>query len=267
MPLSKGEKCLSKEEERQLIQKAQKGDYQAQDKLVIAHLGLIKSIAIKICQKWECWDMFEDLVHEGVVAFIGVIKRFDLNKKGTRLATFGYPRVKGAMLNFLENQTPVRIPSSLRNLARKVERVQEKLIQKYGRKLTVEEIAQKVGVLIQKVEEALGLLELSIASLDELMHPTQEGEGAWEPISEEPLPEEEVLRKEGKEVLRNQLYAVLQTLRPEWRKVVCEHVVFGKTFKEIAQDMEKPVGTVKGWHNRAIKKLQGLLETAGEITQ
>ena len=68
------------------------------ERLVIAHLGLVKSIAKRICQAIDRYDLFEDLVQEGTVALIEAVNRFDPDR-GVRLATYAYPRIKGAMLN------------------------------------------------------------------------------------------------------------------------------------------------------------------------
>ena len=186
---------LSRDEERQLVQRMRA----ARDELVIAHLGLVKSIARKLCNPESNPELFNDLVQKGNVAFIEAVYRFD-EDKGARLGTYAYLDVKGAMLDYIDKEQwrGINIPRPLRDLARKVGRVHDQLMQELGRQPTVEEIAQAVGELIEKVKEALDLLACwPIESLDGLMEPTEEGREAWEPSSREPSPDEEVIIRVG----------------------------------------------------------------------
>lgn len=211
---------LSKDEERQLVYRMRTGDLQAREQLVIEHLGLVKSIARKLCNPESNPELFNNLVQEGNVALIEAVDRFDPNKS-VRLGTYAYPGIKGAMLDYLdeEQRKGINIPRPLRDLARKVGRVHDRLMQELERQPTVEEIAQVVGEPNERVKDALDLLACwPIESLDELMEPTEEGREAWEPSSQEPSPDEEVIIRVG-------IDAALRELRDDWREIVIRHVI------------------------------------------
>lgn len=77
---------LSKEEELDLIKKAQNGDKKAVERLVMANYGFIISNA----SKWQNQrTSLEDMVESGIVGFIEAIKKFKTDKN-VRLVTFAY---------------------------------------------------------------------------------------------------------------------------------------------------------------------------------
>ncbi|MDD4351718.1 MAG: sigma-70 family RNA polymerase sigma factor [Candidatus Gracilibacteria bacterium] len=95
-------KRLSQEEERELIQKVQKGDVVVLDKLVKNNLRIIASLARKYSRANE--TLFKDLFNEGVMGFIKAIRKFDLTKNN-RLITYASWWIRQAILNSDSLQT------------------------------------------------------------------------------------------------------------------------------------------------------------------
>lgn len=252
---------LSKEEEYELVRKVQGGDAQSLEKLIIEHLALVKSIARKLCNPESNPELFDDLVQEGLTALFQEIGRFDPDR-GVRLATYAFRGIKGAMLDYIEKQRWIgmNIPRPRRDLARKVGRVHDKLMQQFHRKPTVEEIANAVGEPTEKVEEALNLLALEIVSLEELSEPTEEGKSAWEPISE-PLPEEVVISE------NEEIDAALRKLTPNRRQVIELRYWHDLSLKEIGEKMAKRENAVKKLLHDARKDLQEHLKEMDEPLQ
>jgi len=253
---------LSKEEEARLVREAKEGDVQSLEKLIIEHLGLVKSIARKLCNPKINPGLFDDLVQEGTVALIEAIDCFD-PAKGVQVATYAFWSIKGAMLDYIERQhwSGMNIPRPLRDLARKVGRAHDKLIQKLERQPTVEEIANAVGETSEKVEEALNLLTLEIVSLEALSEPTEEGKGAWEPISMEPLPEEVVIG--GNE----EIDVALRKLTPNRRQVIELRYWHDFSLKQIGEIMGRTENAVKQLLRNARKDLQEHLKGMDETQQ
>lgn len=249
---------LSLEEERQLFQRMMEGDTLAWDELVEKHQGFVKGIAGRLCNPKSNPELFEDLVQEGAAALIEAINRFNQDK-GVRLDTYAYKRVKGAMLNYIAKEYGggMNIPRPLRDLARKVGQARDKLMQELEREPTVEEIANAVGEPVEKVDEALNLLVAQgIVSLEELSEPTREGEGAWEPSSQEPLPDEVLIRKEEIYAKKEEIYAALREL-PLRRKMVIElRFTHNHTLKEIGHIMKISENAVKQLLRNALNALR-----------
>ncbi len=64
---------------------------------------------------------------------------------------------------------------------------------------------------------------------------------------------------DGEALLDYAVYDALSQLRPTHRKCVVMHVLERRTYEEIAQELDLPVGTVKSHVARAFKKLRALL--------
>lgn len=194
----------------------------------------------------------DDLVQASTIALWKAILRFDLNRD-VRLTTFVRPRIWGALCNFAWRDNPpdgIKIPRQLREHAQRVMRIQDQFIQRLQRKPTSVEMAQKLGLSVEQVEEAIDVLAFTVSSLDELMKTT--GEDAVSLMGREGGPERDV-------VDRITLYKALGEIRTDWRRVVIDHLLLGRTFQEIAADMNQLEGTVKVWCHRAIIKLRELL--------
>jgi RNA polymerase sigma factor for flagellar operon FliA len=245
------------DEEYRLIQIAQNKNLpeqewsDAQNQLVIAHLGLIRSIAANVCRNWNCWNLFDELVNEGVIALIERIKSFDRNY-GTRLSTYAYPRIRGAMLNFLVKQQ-IRPPRSLLERAREAEQVTEALTQQLGREPTVEEVATQMGLSVDQVEDAMTCLDVVVLSIEALR---EEGSD-WEPESPAEPPGQALLRDEEYQQLEEAMDSL--TL-DEWLAVVL-HYWCELTYKEIGLILDKSEGAVTQLMRRAKAKLRQRLET------
>ena len=94
--------ALGRHEERALIQSAQKdNDVAAIDTLVAQHAGYISKIARSIATFNNVDAMIEDLISEGVEAFIVAIGRYNLDRQEVRLNSFAAYHVSGAVLSYV----------------------------------------------------------------------------------------------------------------------------------------------------------------------
>ena len=82
---------LSREEEKDLIIKAQKGDELARNKFILCNLRLVASIVLKHYRNRELSEL--DLIQEGNIGVIKAIDKFDV-KTNYKFSTFAYFLIK-----------------------------------------------------------------------------------------------------------------------------------------------------------------------------
>lgn len=146
---------LTREQELELLVKAQEGSKEARDFLVEMNLPLVKSVVRRYKESGLPW---EDLVHEGVIGLIRAIDEFDITS-GHKLSTFATYKIKQMAIRALENHgRTVRIPVYKLALMNKVKRTETELAQKLGRKAKIEEIAKALEITVNEVRECKKLL-------------------------------------------------------------------------------------------------------------
>ncbi len=124
------------------IKRAQNGDKDALERLVINNNGLIWSIVKRF--NGRGYEQ-EDLYQIGCLAFIKAIKRFDSNFE-VQISTYAVPYILGEIKKYIRDDNPVKISRSIKELNMKINVIQNEKIAKNGRELTIEELAKILGV-------------------------------------------------------------------------------------------------------------------------
>ena len=142
---------LSQGEMDGLLRKVRTGDTQAQERLIAGNLRLVLSVIQRFDKRGENPD---DLFQVGCIGLIKAISNFDPDKC-VRFSTYGVPMIAGEVRRYLRDNSPIRVPRSIRDVAYRVLQCKEGLTASLGREPTLEEIARELELPIQEVAQAL----------------------------------------------------------------------------------------------------------------
>lgn len=135
-------KTIPSNEVMELIKKSQAGDKLARDYLVEGNIKLILSVIKKFNNRGENLD---DLFQVGSIGLIKAIDNFDFTH-GVKFSTYAVPMIIGEIRRYLRDNSKVRIPRSLKDIAYKALQYKEVYLRENGKEAQIEDIAKNLNV-------------------------------------------------------------------------------------------------------------------------
>lgn len=204
---------LSTEEELELAEKTVNGDEEAREKLIVANMRLVVSIAKHYVGRGM---PLLDLIQEGYSGLIKAVEKFDYTK-GYKFSTYATWWIRQSITRSIADQArTIRIPVHMVETISRVKKAQNKLLNENGHEPTTNEIAQELGMTPERVREIIRIAQDPVS----LEAPVGEEEdsflGDFIPDEDAPAPIDTAM----KAVFKDELNKALDLLSEREREVL-----------------------------------------------
>jgi RNA polymerase sigma factor for flagellar operon FliA len=234
------------------------GDQALRDRLILMYAPIVKYVAGRLGSGLPAHVDEGDLVSYGLLGLISAIERYDPDRD-VKFETYAIARIKGSILD--ELRALDWVPRSVRSRARQIERAMAELEAKLGHAPSDEELAKKVGISVEELEDSLtDISRSSISALDELW--TISGSGGDQVAlidtiedTQGPEPQSAFAQTELREMVADAI-----TSLPEREKLVITLYYYEDlTLREIGEVLGVTESRVSQLHTKAILRLKARL--------
>jgi RNA polymerase primary sigma factor len=218
--------AMSTAEDATVLEAARRGDRRARERLVAAHLGVVRSVA----SRYRNLGLpFDDLVQEGSLGLLEAIDLYD-PARSDDFETYARFRARRAIRNALTDKSRlIRLPKQIVERRRAIERAEARLAAAQGRLPTVEEVAAALGLERSTVVETRDVSGLPV-SLDYTVLPDGSPLEAIVADKAAADPELETVEHEQAELVD----AALDALPERQREIVTRHFGVHRAPEELA---------------------------------
>lgn len=244
---------LTNKEMRSLFEKAKQGDLSAREALIQGNLRLVLSIIQRFNHRNENVD---DLFQVGCIGLMKAVDNFDLSQN-VKFSTYAVPMIVGEIRRYLRDNNPIRVSRSLRDIAYRALSARDQLSSSLGREVSVEEIAQMIGVPAEDVTLALEAIQEPVS----LFEPIYQDGG--DPIYVMDQVKDDKARDSAwtDEVT---LKLALSALGERERSIVEMRFFEGKTQTEVAEEIGISQAQVSRLEKAALRSMQKHVQAYGE---
>jgi RNA polymerase primary sigma factor len=248
---------LTPEQEIELAVNIKKGDVAARERMILANLRLVVTIAHDYA---NLGLSLLDLISEGNIGLTKAVERFDPTR-GAKLSTYAAWWIKQSIKRALANQSKtIRLPVHLVDKIAKVRRVSLQMSDELGREPTDEELGEEIGIASGKVAQlkSLGIRPTSLDAAVGDEDSTEFSEIIRDEDAETPF---ELLR--DKNLLHEMGGLLLDVLDRREKRIISQR--FGlsggkpKTLEDIGKDFGITRERIRQLQNIALAKLRRAL--------
>ena len=229
------------------------------EQIILEHTALIRYIVNRIAVRLPSHIDLDDLHNTGVIGLMDAIDKYDPGKN-CKFKTYAEFRIKGAILDQLRSLDWV--PRSVRQKSRKLERAYGEVEQRLGRSASTDEVADSLGLQIDKFHELLNQVRgISLVNLEEIRGTNADGDrtGTFADIVEDVHSENPFATlklTETKQVIAQ----TIATLPEKERLVVSLYYYEDLNMKEIGGILGITESRVCQIHTKAVLRLRSKLK-------
>jgi RNA polymerase primary sigma factor len=235
------------------IEKGEAKAKEAKSEMVKANLRLVISIAKRHINRGL---PFLDLIQEGNIGLMKAVDKFEY-QRGYKFGTYATWWIRQAITRAIIDQArTIRIPVHMNEIINKLNRISRTLVQQNGREPTLEEIAEKMGMSLDKVEKILKITKKPIS----LETPIGEEEDSR---LEDFIEDKEAVSPQDAAISSNMakwIQKVLSTLNEREEKILRMRFGIGEkhdhTLEEVGQDFNLTRERIRQIEDKALRKLK-----------
>lgn len=239
---------LKNAETMDLIRRAQNGDKEAKDAVIMGNLRLVLSVVQRFTNRGEPMD---DLFQVGVIGLLKAVENFDIAQP-VRFSTYGVPMIIGEIRRFLRDGSRVKISRSMRDNAYRALTAREELMGKLQREPTVEEIAEQIDLPRETVVFALEAISDPVSLYDPVFQDGSDAICVMDQVRD-------VGNTDDSWIEQLSMKQVMESLSKREKRILALRFYDGKTQMEVAAEIGISQAQVSRLEKGVMQKIKDVL--------